>query len=64
MVLTFTLPDGTRAGIRPTHELGGLTIEDLRLQCLPPANEAPVVFHVSDQAALTRVIERFGLQQC
>jgi len=64
MVLSFTLPDGTRAGIRPTRELGDLTVEALRLQCLPPANEAPVVFFVSDQAALTRVIERFGLRQC
>ena len=37
MQLTFTLPNGTRAGIVPTHGLGELTVEQLGLECLAPA---------------------------
>jgi hypothetical protein len=61
MLLTFDLPDGTRAGIRPTHELEDLTIEQLELDCLAPASDASVVFHVSNQEALHRIRERFAL---
>src|SRR2546430_6483301 len=46
MELTFTLPNGTRAGIRPTQELRDLTIEQLGLECLAPAKDVSVVFHV------------------
>ena len=64
MELTFTLPDGTRAGIRPTQELRDLTIEQLGLECLAPAKDVSVVFHVPNQQALDRVRARFGLTEC
>lgn len=64
MLLTFDLPDGTRAGIRPTHDLKDLTIAQLGLDCLAPAGDASVVFHVSTQQALDRVRERFALTEC
>ena len=64
MELSFTLPNGTRAGIRPTQELRDLTIEQLGLECLAPAKDVSVVFHVPNQQALDRVRARFGLTEC
>jgi hypothetical protein len=69
MELTFTLPDGTRAGIVPTHGLKDLTVKQLGLECLAPAKLAPakdvsVVFHVPNLQALDRVRARFGLTEC
>ena len=64
MELTFTLPNGTRAGIRPTQELRDLTVEQLGLECLAPAKDVSVVFHVPNQQALDRVKARFGLMEC
>ena len=64
MELTFTLPNGTRAGIRPTEDLGDLTVKQLGLECLAPAKDVSVVFHVPNQQALDRVREQFGLTEC
>ncbi len=64
MELTFTLRDGTRAGIVPMQELGGLTVEQLGLECLAPAKDVSVVFHVPNKQALDRVRTRFGLTEC
>jgi hypothetical protein len=64
MVLTMTLPDGTRAGIKPTRDLEAYTIEELGLQCLDPTQVAPVVFYVPNRPALDRVRERLGLPEC
>jgi len=64
MELTFTLPNGMRAGIRPTQELRDLTVEQLGLECLAPAKDVSVVFHVPNQQALDRVRARFGLTEC
>ncbi len=64
MELTFTLPNGTRAGIVPTHGLKDLTVKQLGMECLAPAKEAAVVFYVPDQQALDRVRARFGLTEC
>jgi hypothetical protein len=64
MELTFTLPDGTRAGIVPTGGLRELTLEELGVGCLTPARNVPVVFHVSNRQALDRVRTRFGLIGC
>ena len=64
MELTFTLPNGTRAGIRPTQDLGDLTVKQLGLECLAPAKDVSVVFHVPNQQALDRVRERFELTEC
>ncbi len=60
MELTFTLPGGTRAGIVPTQELRGLTVEQLGLECLAPAKDVAVVFYVPNKQALDRVRTRFG----
>ncbi len=64
MELTFTLPNGTRAGIRPTQDLEDLTVEQLGLGCLSPSKEVSVVFYVPNQQALDRVRARFGLTEC
>ena len=64
MKLTFTLPNGMRVGIVPTHDLGDLTVEQLGLECLAPAKEASVVFYVPNRQALDRVSARFGLTEC
>lgn len=64
MELTFTLPNGTRAGIMPTHSLGGLTVEQLGMKCLAPAKDVSVVFYVPNKQALDRVMTRFGLTEC
>jgi len=64
MELTFTLPDGTRAGLLPAGELKDLTLDQLGMRCLTPARRASVVFHVADRAALERVRARFGLGTC
>ena len=64
MQLTFTLPNGARAGIVPTHGLRELTVEQLGLECLAPAKDVSVVFHVPNQQALDRVRARFGLTEC
>ncbi len=64
MELTFALPDGTRAGIVPTHGLGDLTVAQLGLECLAPAKDVAVVFYVPDKQALDRVRARFGLTDC
>ena len=64
MELTFALPDGTRAGIVPTEGLRTLTVEQLGLECLAPAKDVSVVFHVTSQGALDRVKARFGLTEC
>jgi len=64
MQLTFTLPNGARAGIVPTHGLRELTVEQLGLECLAPAKDVSVVFHVPNQQALDRVRTRFGLTEC
>ena len=61
MELTFTLPNGTRAGIVPTHGLGDLTVEQLGLKCLAPAQDVSVLFYVPNKQALDRVRTRFGL---
>ena len=64
MELTFTLQDGTRAGIVPTQELRDLTVKQLELECLAPAKDVSVVFYVPNQQALDRVRTRFGLAEC
>ncbi len=64
MELTFTLPNGTRAGIVPTHGLGDHTVEQLGLECLAPSKEVSVVFYVPNKQALDRVRNRFGLTEC
>lgn len=64
MELTFTLQDGTRAGIMPTQELRNLTVGQLGLECLSPAKDVSVVFHVPNRQALDRVRTRFGLMEC
>lgn len=63
-LLTFTLPDGTRASIVPTHGLRDLTVKQLGIECLTPAQDVSVVFHVSNKQALDRVMVRFGLAKC
>jgi hypothetical protein len=63
-MLTFTLPDGTPAGIVPTRELESLTVEQLGLKCLAPAKDASLVFYVTNREALNRVRTRFGLTDC
>jgi hypothetical protein len=64
MELTFSLANGTRAGIVPTHSLRDLTVEQLGLECLAPAKDFAVVFYVPDRQALDRVRARFGLKEC
>jgi hypothetical protein len=64
MKLTFTLPDGTRAGLQPAGELKDFTLDQLGIKCLTPARHASVVFHVADRAALERVRTRFGFGRC
>ncbi len=64
MELTFTLPNGTRAGIVPTHSLEGLTVQQLEMECLAPAKDVSVVFYVPNKPALDRVRTRFGLTEC
>ncbi|HZC82117.1 MAG TPA: hypothetical protein VE222_10490 [Nitrospiraceae bacterium] len=64
MQLTFTLPNGTRAGIVPTHGLKDLTVKQLGMECLAPAEEVSVVFYVPNQQTLDRVRTRFGLTEC
>jgi hypothetical protein len=64
MELTFTLPDGTRAGLLPTRDLRSLTTEELGVECLAPAEKVSVVFHVATKQALNRVRERFGIRGC
>jgi hypothetical protein len=64
MMLSFTLPNGTAAGIVPTAGLEGVSVEQLGLRCLTPADEVPVVFYVSSREALNRVKSRFGLTDC
>jgi hypothetical protein len=64
MMLSFTLPNGTRAGIVPTSELQRASIEQLGLRCLPPTNSAPIVFYVSNREALDRLKAKFGLMEC
>ena len=64
MELTFTLSNGTRAGIVPTQELGDRTVEQLGLECLAPSKDVSVVFYVPNQQALDRVRTRFGLTEC
>ena len=64
MELTFTLPNGKRAGIVPTHSLKGLTVKQLEMGCLAPAKNVAVVFYVSNKQALDRVRARFGLSEC
>jgi len=63
MELTFTLPNGARAGIVPTKDLGDLTVKQLGLECLAPAKDVSVVFHVPNQQALDRLRARFGLME-
>jgi len=64
MELTFTLPNGTRAGIVPTHSLKGLTGKQLEMECLAPAKDVAVVFYVPNKQALDRVRARFSLTDC
>lgn len=64
MELTFTLQNGTRAGVMPIRELKDLTVEQLGMKCLTPAPHVSVVFYVPDRAALERVRTRFGLGTC
>jgi hypothetical protein len=64
MELTFTLPDGTRAGIVPTSDLRELTVKELGVECLTPANDVSVVFYVSNRQALDRIRTRFGMAKC
>ena len=64
MELTFTLSDGTRAGIVPMRDLRGLTIEQLGMKCLTPGKDVSLVFYVPNKQALDRVMARFGLAKC
>ena len=60
MTMTFTLADGTRAGIVPTRDLRVLTAKELGVECAAPAMKVPVLFYVPNQQALDRVLARFG----
>ena len=64
MELTFALANGTHAGIVQTHELRDLTVEQLGLECLAPAEDVSVLFYVSNKQALDRVRAHFGLAEC
>ena len=64
MELTFALANGTHAGIVPIHELRDLTVEQLGLECLAPAEDVSVLFYVSNKQTLDRVRARFGLTEC
>jgi hypothetical protein len=64
MMLSFTLSDGTAAGIVPTSGLQDASVEQLGLRCLAPANHVSLVFYVSNRQALERVKARFGLRDC
>jgi hypothetical protein len=58
--MTFTLADGTRAGIVPTRDLRAVAVKQLGVEWMAPATEVPVVFYVPNQQALHRVLARFG----
>ena len=62
--LTIALANGTHAGIVPTHGLGDLTVEELGLECIVPAEDVSVLFYVSNKQALDRVRARFGPTEC
>ncbi len=60
MRMTFTLADGTRAGIVPTRDLRALTVKQLGDECVAPDKKVPVLFYVPNQQSLDRVLARFG----
>ena len=60
MTMTFTLADGTRAGIVPTRDLRALAEQRLGVEWTAPAAKVPVLFYVRNQQALDRVLDRFG----
>lgn len=60
MTMTFRLADGTRAGIVPTRDLRALTVKQHGVEWAAPATKVPVLFYVSNQQALDRVLARFG----
>jgi hypothetical protein len=60
MTMTFTLADGTRAGIVPTRDLRELAEQRLGVEWTAPAAKVPVLFYVRNQQALDRVLDRFG----
>jgi hypothetical protein len=62
--LTFTLSDGTHIGIVPTQDLRDLTVKQLGMECLTPAQDVSVVFYVPNKQALDRVMRRLGLSKC
>lgn len=60
MNVTFRLADGTRAGIVPAKDLRELTKQRLGVEWTAPDRKVPVLFHVSNQQTLDRVLTRFG----
>jgi hypothetical protein len=60
MNVTFGLADGTRAGIVPSRDLRELAAKRYGVKWGAPDADVRVVFHVRSQAALDRVLARFG----
>lgn len=60
MELTFTLPNGTRAGIVPTAGRGDRTGQQPGLARLAPAQDAAVVFYAPNKEAVDRILARFA----
>ena len=60
MELPFTLPNGTRAGIVPTHGLGDFTVQQLGMERLTPAKDVAIVFYVPNREAVDRVLARYA----
>jgi hypothetical protein len=64
MELTFALRNGTRAGVMPRQDARDVVVERRCVERSAAAEDVAVVFHVSNKAALDRILERFGGEDC
>jgi hypothetical protein len=64
MELTFTLRNGTRAGIRPGADMEDLVVARPCLERSAPGQDVALIFHVPNKQVLDRMMERFSASGC
>lgn len=64
MELTFALPNGTRAGVKPSRDARDLAVEKRCIEQSAATKDVAVIFHVPTTQALDRVMERYGPAGC
>ena len=64
MELTFSLRNGTRAGVMPGSEVRDLAVQRPCIERSASGQDIAIIFYVPNEQALDRMMDRFGASGC